>query len=103
MGVDMLDLDNPIVFGHEFVARIVSYGPETEQRLPVGTRVVSMPMLLREQPVLLGFAGPELPGAYAERMLLSEALLIPVPDNVPTEIAAAALIIVGAILRRRSA
>lgn len=88
MGVDLLDLDSPIVFGHEYVARIVAHGPETQQLLPVGTRVVAMPMLLREAPVLLGFAGPETPGAYAERMVLSEALLIPVPDELPTEIAA---------------
>ncbi len=88
LGADLLDLAAPIVFGHEFVGQVAAYGPDTQQAIPVGTRVVSMPMLLREQPVLLGFAGPELPGAYAERMLLSEALLIPVPDNVPTEIAA---------------
>lgn len=87
-GVDMLDLSAPIVFGHEFVARIVSHGPETQGTLPVGTRVVSMPMLLREQPVLLGFGPVDVPGAYAERMLLSEALLIPVPDELSTEVAA---------------
>src|ERR1700752_2616435 len=47
-----------------------------------------MPVLPREQPVLLGFAGPEAPGAYAERMVLSEPLLIEVPDDVSTEVAA---------------
>jgi threonine dehydrogenase-like Zn-dependent dehydrogenase len=47
-----------------------------------------MPMLLRARPVLLGFAGPEAPGAYAERMLLSEPLLIEVPDHVPNDVAA---------------
>ena len=87
-GVEMLDLEQPIVLGHEFVARIVEHGPGTEQRLPVGTRVVSIPALLREEPVLLGFAGPETPGAYAQRMLLSEAALVPVPDEVPTDVAA---------------
>lgn len=88
MGIDMLDLDSPIVFGHEFVARVVSFGPQTQQAIPVGTRVVSMPMLMRERPVLLGFAGTDTPGAYAERMVLSEALIIPVPDGLSTEIAA---------------
>lgn len=88
MGVDLLDLDRPIVFGHEFVAKVVSYGPETQQQIPVGTRVVSMPMLLRQQPVLIGFAGQDTPGAYAERMVLSEALLIPVPEQLSTEVAA---------------
>ncbi|RDH79011.1 zinc-binding alcohol dehydrogenase [Mycolicibacterium moriokaense] len=87
-GVELMDLDHPVVFGHEFVGRVASYGPDTEQRIPVGSRVVSMPVLLREQQVMLGFAGPESPGAYSERMVLSEPLLIEVPDHVPTEIAA---------------
>ena len=87
-GIELMDLDRPIVFGHEFVGRIAAYGPDTEQRIPVGRRVVSMPILLREQPVMLGFAGPEAPGAYGERMVLSEPLLIEVPDHTPTEVAA---------------
>ncbi|MEZ5186177.1 MAG: zinc-binding dehydrogenase [Candidatus Nanopelagicales bacterium] len=88
LGVDMIDLNSPIVFGHEYVAEVESYGPETQQQIPVGTRVVAMPMLLRQQPVLIGFGGTDTPGAYAERMILSEALLIPVPDELPTDIAA---------------
>lgn len=87
-GVEMIDLSGPIVFGHEFVARVVAHGPGTDGRIPVGTRVVSMPILLRAQPVLLGFAGPDAPGAYAERMVLSEPLLIPVPDHLSTDVAA---------------
>lgn len=87
-GAGLVDLSQPIVFGHEFVGRIASYGPGTEQRIQVGSRVVSMPFLLREQPVMLGFAGAEAPGGYAERMLLSEPLLIEVPDHVSTELAA---------------
>ena len=87
-GFDLMDLDSPVVFGHEFVGRIAAHGPGTDQRIAVGGRVVSMPFLLREQPVYLGFAGPEAPGAYCERMLLSEPLLIEVPDHVPTEVAA---------------
>ena len=88
VGTELLDLSRPIVFGHEFVGRVVSYGPDTQARIPPGRRVVSMPMLLRAQPVLLGFAGPESPGGYAERMLLSEPLLIEVPDHLPTDMAA---------------
>jgi threonine dehydrogenase-like Zn-dependent dehydrogenase len=87
-GFDLMDLDRPVVFGHEFVGRVAAYGPGTAQRIPVGRRVVSAPFLLREQKVTLGFAGPEVPGGYCERMLLSEPLLIEVPDHVPTEVAA---------------
>jgi threonine dehydrogenase-like Zn-dependent dehydrogenase len=87
-GFELMDLGRPVVFGHEFVGRIAAYGPGTEGRIPVGRRVVSAPFLLREQPVVLGFAGPEVPGGYGERMLLSEPLLIEVPDHVPTQLAA---------------
>jgi threonine dehydrogenase-like Zn-dependent dehydrogenase len=87
-GFDLMDLDRPVVFGHEFVGRVAAYGPGTEQRIPVGRRVVSMPFLLREQPVMLGFSGPEAPGGYGELMVLSEPLLIEVPDHLPTEVAA---------------
>ena len=87
-GTGLVDLSRPIVFGHEFVGRLASYGPGTEQRISVGSRVVSMPFLLREQPVMLGFSGTEAPGGYAERMVLSEPLLIEVPDHVSTEVAA---------------
>jgi 2-desacetyl-2-hydroxyethyl bacteriochlorophyllide A dehydrogenase len=88
LGVELMDLRRPVVFGHEFVGRVVSHGPDTTRRIPIGGRVVSMPALLREQTVFLGFGGPEVPGGYAERIVLSEALLIEVPDHMPTEIAA---------------
>ena len=88
LGVELMDLTRPIVFGHEFVGRVAAYGPDTSQRIPVGSRVVSMPALLREQTTLLGFGGPDLPGAYAERIVLSEPLMIEVPDHVPTDVAA---------------
>lgn len=88
VGTEIMDLARPVVFGHEFVGRVLAHGPDTEARIPVGSRVVSMPMLLRPQPVMLGFAGAEAPGGYAERMVLSEPLLIEVPDHVPTETAA---------------
>ncbi len=88
VGFEMMDLSKPMVFGHEFVGRVASYGPNTEQKIPVGRRVVSMPILAREAPVFLGFQGPEAPGAYAEKMLLSEPLMIEVPDHMSTDLAA---------------
>ncbi|MDH6245854.1 zinc-binding dehydrogenase [Mycobacterium sp. OTB74] len=88
LGVELMDLSRPVVFGHEFVGRVAAYGPGTSQDIPVGSRVVAMPALLRGQTTFLGFGGPEIPGAYAERILLSEALMIQVPDHLPTDIAA---------------
>lgn len=88
LGADLFDLQERIVFGHEFVASVVAYGPDTSGAIPIGTRVVAMPLRLREPQVMLGFAGVQLPGAYAQKMVLSEALLLPVPDELPTEVAA---------------
>ncbi|MGW4029190.1 zinc-binding dehydrogenase [Streptomyces sp. NPDC004838] len=87
-GVGMFDLERPIVLGHEFVGRVVAYGPGTTGRVPLGSRVVSVPALARPARTFLGFTGPETPGGYAERMVLSEALLLEVPDHLPTEQAA---------------
>ncbi|MBL8772977.1 MAG: zinc-binding dehydrogenase [Phenylobacterium sp.] len=76
------------VLGHEFVCEIVDFGPGATRALPAGTRVVSMPFVLRDgAPVLVG-SSPETPGAYAEYMELTEALLLPAPDSVPDEAAA---------------
>uniref|UniRef100_UPI0037C52DBE zinc-binding dehydrogenase n=1 Tax=Phenylobacterium sp. TaxID=1871053 RepID=UPI0037C52DBE len=76
------------VLGHEFVCEVVDFGPETQRALPLGTRVVSMPFVMRGgAPVLVG-TSPETLGAYAEFMELTEALLLPVPDETPDEAAA---------------
>lgn len=71
-----------IIFGHEYCAEIVGYGPDTKQTLPVGARVTSMPIAIRPDGFeAVGFSNTY-PGAYAERMVLSEAMLLPVPDGV---------------------
>jgi threonine dehydrogenase-like Zn-dependent dehydrogenase len=80
-GTTLFDLDDQIVMGHEFCAEIVEYGPGCRGVLPRGSRVVSVPILLREQPIQIGFAGTQTPGAYDEYMVLSEDHLIAVPDN----------------------
>jgi threonine dehydrogenase-like Zn-dependent dehydrogenase len=76
------------VFGHEFCAEVLDYGPGTERRLKPGTRVVSIPATLTATGIeLLGYSN-RLPGGFAERMLLSEALLLETPNGLPTEAAA---------------
>lgn len=81
-------LECGLVLGHEFVAEIVAFGDDKQRTLAVGDRVCSMPFVLKDAgPALLG-SNPETPGAYAEYMVLSEALLVPVPPNVSDEAAA---------------
>lgn len=76
------------VFGHEFCAEILDHGPGSAKTLKAGTRVVSVPMTMHGGGVeLLGFSN-RLPGGFAEQMLLTEAMVLPVPNGLPTDKAA---------------
>ncbi|MCS6926854.1 MAG: zinc-binding dehydrogenase [Candidatus Binatia bacterium] len=87
-GAFTMDLSRDIVMGHEFCAEIVDYGPETKRHLPVGTRVCSMPVLIRPNGVQTVGYSNENPGGYGEYMRLTEGLLLEVPRDLPTEHAA---------------
>jgi threonine dehydrogenase-like Zn-dependent dehydrogenase len=83
-----IDLDRPIVMGHEYVGEIVDYGPGSRRRLEVGTRVTSIPAMLQgPHPGVIGYQN-ELPGGYGEYMLLDENLLMEIPEGMPDEHAA---------------
>jgi len=87
-GTRIFDFSRDMVMGHEFCAEIVDYGPKTDRRLPVGTRVCSMPVLLRgEGRQTIGYSNDH-PGGYAEYMRLTESLLLAVPNGLATEHAA---------------
>ena len=85
---DLMRSDEQIVLGHEFVAEVVDRGPGTKGHLPVGTPVVSLPLLRRGSDVHPTGLSAQAPGAYAERMLLQESLTLRVPNGLPDEIAA---------------
>jgi threonine dehydrogenase-like Zn-dependent dehydrogenase len=88
VGVPALNAATDCVFGHEFCAEIVEHGPDTARTLPVGTRVCSVPIIVGPSGLeQIGYSNLY-PGALAEHMVLQELLLLPVPDSVPTEIAA---------------
>jgi len=58
------------------------------KRFAAGTRVVSMPILMRgAQAATVGYSN-DFPGGYGERMILNDALLLPVPNGLATEHAA---------------
>ena len=83
-----MDLSRDVVFGHEFCCEIVDYGADTQRKLKAGTRVCSLPALLTpEGPQGIGYSNDNI-GGYAERMLLSEALLLEVPNGLAAEHAA---------------
>jgi|SRR5271166_1696478 len=73
------------VFGHEFCAEIVDFGPETQRTLAVGARICSMPIVFGPSGVeAIGYS-PRFPGGLGEYMVLQEALLVPVAEGLETE------------------
>ncbi len=83
-----LDLSRDVVFGHEFCAEVVDYGPGATRRLKPGTLVCSMPVMpLPEGPRTVGYSN-DFPGGFGERMVLAEPLLLEVPNGLPAEHAA---------------
>ena len=83
-----MDLTRDVVMGHEFCAEVVAHGPSTARTLPAGTRVCSRPVVMRDTgPQTIGYSSDD-PGGYGEYMRLSEALLLPVPNGLPTDHAA---------------
>jgi threonine dehydrogenase-like Zn-dependent dehydrogenase len=87
-GATGLDAAKDVVFGHEFCAEVLSYGPGTPGRLRVGTRVVSIPAVVGPAGMeAVGFSN-RLPGGFAERMVLQEMLLLEVPNGLSDQQAA---------------
>jgi len=87
-GAFNMDLGRDIVMGHEFCAEVVDHGLGTTKQLKAGTRVCSMPVLLRPRGVeTVGYSNDN-PGGYGEYMRLTEALLLEVPNGLSTEHAA---------------
>ena len=92
LGADVSELERAyetgVILGHEFVGEVVEFGPDTAGGLKIGDRVVSMPFVVKDGvPVLIG-STPELGGAYAQFMLLTESALLKVDSDLPTEAAA---------------
>ncbi len=76
-----LDLNRDVFMGHEFSAEVLEAGPDTETH-PPGTPVTSIPVLLSAKGVEPLVYSNSTIGGYAERMLLSAPLLLPIPNGL---------------------
>ena len=76
-----VDLSHDIFMGHEFSAEVLEAGPDTET-LPPGTLVTSIPVLISGKHVEPIVYSNKTLGGYAERMLLSAPLLLPIPNGL---------------------
>jgi threonine dehydrogenase-like Zn-dependent dehydrogenase len=77
-----------VVLGHEFSGTVLEHGPATRRRVPTGTPVVAMPLLRQDDGVHPTGLSRRAPGAYAERLLVQESLMFPVPDALSPDMAA---------------
>ena len=85
-GMSTYDQDVDIVMGHEYCAEVVDYGPGTDRRIPVGTRVSSLPILATPGGRKIIGQNPEAPGGFGEYLLLDEAITRVVDSELPSEI-----------------
>jgi threonine dehydrogenase-like Zn-dependent dehydrogenase len=86
-GVMEVDLARDVYMGHEFSAEVLEAGPDTETH-PAGTLVTSIPLVLSDKGVEPIVYSNSTIGGYAERMLLSAMLLLPVPNGLDLKHAA---------------
>jgi threonine dehydrogenase-like Zn-dependent dehydrogenase len=84
-GMRVYDAARDVVMGHEFCAAVVAYGPGTERKWPVGTRVTSPPVLFGASGMQIIGMTPDAPGGFGEYFLLSEGFARPLPDELPPE------------------
>ena len=70
-----------VVMGHEFVGTVREYGAGCRSAWPVGSRVVSLPVLRTGGQIHLTGLSEDAPGGYAEQVLVTEAMTMPVPDG----------------------
>lgn len=83
-----LDPHADIVFGHEFCAEVVDYGPGTERVITPGTAVCALAMNFDGQDVEgVGYSN-RYNGAFADYFILTESLLLPVTNGLSSDIAA---------------
>src|SRR3954452_4789185 len=80
--------DQPVVFRHEFSGVVAEYGPGCKQAVPTGSPVVALPLIRHPQGVDTVGLSQHAPGAYAEQLLAQEALMLPVPNALPADVAA---------------
>jgi threonine dehydrogenase-like Zn-dependent dehydrogenase len=76
----------PIVLGHEFSGVVVAGGKGS--RIKEGTPVVSFPLLRHGGGVHPTGLSARAPGGYAEQVLVQDALSLPVPNGLATDVAA---------------
>ena len=84
----LLRADQEVVFGHEFSGEVLDHGPGCKRTLKPGSKVVAVPVLRRGTDIdLIGLA-EQTDGAYAERVIVEESMMMPIPNGLAPDLAA---------------
>src|SRR4029077_19608803 len=80
------DSDRDTIMGHEFLGEVVGHGPDCSGDFPLGTRVTSMPILIRagQEPLVIGHH-PDAPGAVGALIVGSGRMWRRVPDGASND------------------
>ena len=79
--------DQQVVLGHEFSGRILDHGPGRSKHA-TGTTVTALPLRRVGGEVHAIGLSASAPGAYAERVVVQESLVLPVPNGLSADLAA---------------
>lgn len=87
-GKNLPTSQQPVVFGHELCCEVLDHGPGCDRKLKAGTRIVAQPLLRVGSNIHLAGLSPVATGGFAERMILQEPALVPVPNGLSADLAA---------------
>ncbi|WP_339515614.1 zinc-binding dehydrogenase [Pseudomonas sp. RL_15y_Pfl2_60] len=88
LGKAIVDPSQPISLGHEFCAEVLE-PLKGDSRFKTGDRVVALPFLAREEGMtFIGSAPTDIPGGFAQRMIIDSRMALAVPNGLSSEIAA---------------
>jgi threonine dehydrogenase-like Zn-dependent dehydrogenase len=80
--------EQSVVYGHEFCGQVIEHGPGCRRAVQEGALIVALPLLRHPDWIDMIGLSVHAPGAYAEQMLVQEALMLPVPNGLGADMAA---------------
>lgn len=87
-GTSHMKKGHDTVFGHEFCCEVVERGPETQNLYKPGTRIVSVPGIITPEGFETVGYSSRIPGGFAQNIVLTEAMVLAVPNGLSAEHAA---------------
>lgn len=80
--------EEAVVLGHEFCGEVADYGPGSNRPFKIGTRVCALPFLKRQEGMDLHGFSARTNGAYAERVVVDELMMVEITNGLSSDEAA---------------